>query len=145
MPTVFWNRTEQCVFRLCICRASNLCMISDKRKRGCFRPPPHIAPPPPEHRSVPGLCDQSPHLPLPGPRGCQDRASGGTDSGAQPAQRPALSALTRHANGLQHRPAEVAGGGLRGRGGREPGGPARTSETRSRGRLRSATWGRIGG
>lgn len=84
------------MFRLCICRASDRCMvINDKRKGTVFVPLRTLFPPPAPRISrsrsgpVPHLRARSPRPPLPGPGGCRDRAGGRRGRhGAQPARRP---------------------------------------------------------
>lgn len=119
-------------------RTSDLCTTaSDHRTRGRLRPPPPASPRTsrPAGFGAPVERRAEPPRPLPRPPGARDPASptaaagGRADVGGPQAPRPAPPALTSHADGLQHRPAEARRWAPRTRGA-----TARASETRSRGR-----------
>lgn len=134
--------------------STRLLIISDKRKRDRFLSSLHTFSLSTFRgfRTVQGaaLSPEAHMLPSPRPPGTR-RKRPGRRWPLPPAQGPPFLALTRHANGLQHRPAEAAGGGLRGRWGRgpdrNPAGrlqPPAVPQTRGRGgRLLSATGFRI--
>lgn len=116
-------RAATCVLQV-TSLGSQRAMTGDRRKRGRFLAPPHVWPQHRRPRTVlgAGLSARA----EPAPTGTAARPTPAASGRPAPAQRPALRALTRHANGLQHRPAEAAGGGRRGRGGARAG-PAASS------------------